>query len=116
MPISVSLPKDARARALAEQVIGNLAERRSLAQMCRSAGASVRTIERLFRRDVGSSFEFWRRQVRLMKAVELLVGGYSVKQTSFALGYRQPTAFVTMFRGILGTTPMAWVQALQSVS
>jgi AraC-like DNA-binding protein len=48
-----------------------------------------------------------------MKAVELLVSGRSVKETSAALGYRQPTAFVEMFRGVLGTTPGAWIQDLQ---
>ena len=91
----------------------NPAERQTLAVMCDSVGASVRTMQRVFRREVGSDFEFWRRQVRLMKAVELLVSGHSVKQAGFALGYRQPTAFVEMFRGILGTTPGAWTQALQ---
>jgi AraC-like DNA-binding protein len=84
-----------------------------LAAMCDPAGASVRTIQRVFRREVGSDFEFWRRQVRLMKAVELLVSGRSVKETSSALGYRQPTAFVEMFRGVLGNTPKAWIHELQ---
>jgi AraC-like DNA-binding protein len=113
MPISVTLPKDPRARMIADQVIGNPAGRQPLAAMCGAAGASVRTIQRIFRREVGSDFEFWRRQVRLMKAVELLVSGRSVKETSAALGYRQPTAFVEMFRGVLGTTPGAWIHALQ---
>jgi len=51
--------------------------------------------------------------VRLMKAVELLVAGRSVKEVSFALGYHQPAAFVEMFRGVLGATPKAWVQSLE---
>jgi len=113
MPTSVTLPKDPRARAIAAAIIGNPAERQPLAEMCNSAGASVRTIQRVFRREVSSDFESWRRQVRLMKAVELLVSGRSVKEVSFALGYRQPTAFVEMFRVVLGTTPRAWIQALQ---
>jgi AraC-like DNA-binding protein len=116
MPTSVTFPKDPRARAIAGTVSGNPAGRQSLAAMCDSAGASVRTIQRIFRREVGSDFEFWRRQVRLMKAVELLVSGRSVKEVSFALGYRQPTAFVEMFRGVLGATPRAWIQALRRLS
>jgi AraC-like DNA-binding protein len=116
MPTSVTLPRDPRARAIAQKVIGNPADRQSLAAMCGAGGASLRTIQRVFRREVGSDFEFWRRQVRLMKAVELLVSGSSVKETSAALGYRQPTAFVEMFRGVLGTTPGAWIQALQRLN
>lgn len=114
MPTSVTLPEDPRARAVADTVIGNPAERQSLAALCESAGASVRTVQRIFRRETGSDFEFWRRQVRLMKAVELLVSGLSVREVSFALGYRQPAAFVEMFRGVLGTTPKAWVRALHT--
>jgi AraC-like DNA-binding protein len=116
LPISLTLPQDRRARAVADMVMRNPGERHSLATMCGAANASVRTIQRVFRREVGSDFEFWRRQVRLMKAVELLVSGHSVKEVGFALGYRQPTAFVEMFRGILGTTPGAWIKALQRLS
>ena len=113
IPMSVSMPKDSRARALADQLMDNLDQRPSLARMCSSVGASVRTIERLFRREVGSDFEFWRRQVRLMKAVELLVSGHSVKATAAALGYRQPSAFVSMFRAVLGATPRRWIRTLE---
>ncbi len=116
MPTSVTIPNDPRARLIADRVIGNLKKRESLAKMSASAGASVRTIQRVFHREVGSNFEVWRRQVRLMKAVDLLVSGYSVKQTSYALGFSQPTAFVQMFREVLGATPRAWVQSLQHVS
>jgi AraC-like DNA-binding protein len=113
MPTTVTMPQDPRVRAVAEAVMTNPAERQSLAILCASAGTSARTIQRVFQREVGSDFESWRRQVRLMKAVELLVSGRSVKEAGFALGYRQPAAFVEMFRGILGTTPGAWIHSLQ---
>jgi AraC-like DNA-binding protein len=50
--------------------------------------------------------------VRLMKAIELLVEGCPVKEVAFEVGYRQPSAFVEMFRQTLGATPKAWVSAL----
>jgi AraC-like DNA-binding protein len=85
-----------------------------MAALCAEAGASVRTIERVFRREIGSSFELWRRQVRLTKAVELLVSGYSIKEVAQKVGYCQSSAFVEMFRRTLGTTPKAWISALKS--
>jgi AraC-like DNA-binding protein len=112
MPASVTIPQDPRARALADAVIASPGRRRSLAILCESLGTSVRTMQRVFQREIGSDFESWRRQVRLMKALELLVSGRSVKQAAFALGYRQPTAFVEMFRAVLGATPGAWIRAL----
>jgi AraC-like DNA-binding protein len=61
------------------------------------------------------NFETWRRQVRLMKAIELLVGGCPVKEVAFEVGYRQSSTFVEMFRKTLGTTPKAWVSSLLKV-
>ena len=55
-------------------------------------------------------FESWRRQVRLMKGIELLVAGRSVKEVAYAVGYRQASAFVQLFRKTMGTTPKAWVR------
>lgn len=112
VPTVVVLPTDPRAAAVAAAVIVNPASRATLKSLCVSAGLSVRTLERVFLREVGTDFECWRRQVRLMKAVELLVAGLSVKQASYSVGYQQPSAFVALFRATFSTTPKAWVSAL----
>ncbi len=110
---SVTLPRDPRALAVAHACIADQARSPSLGTLCEEVGASVRTIERAFQRDVGMSFESWRCQVRLMRAIELLVGGCPVKEVAFEVGYRQPSAFGEMFRRTLGTTPKAWASALE---
>ncbi|MBZ5611208.1 MAG: helix-turn-helix transcriptional regulator [Acidobacteriia bacterium] len=113
VPSFVTLPEDRRALAIVQAVMANRDAGASFQALCHKAGASVRTIQRIFRREVGLSFESWRRQFRLMKAIELLVSGAAVKQVAFQIGYRQPSAFVEMFRRTLGTTPKAWVSALK---
>ncbi len=112
VPTFLTLPKDPRALTVAHALIANQADNPPLDLLCAGAGASVRTIERLFRSEVGTDFATWRRQARLMKAVELLAGGSSVKQAAFAIGYRQPSAFVEMFRRTFAATPRAWAVAL----
>jgi AraC-like DNA-binding protein len=114
IPSFVTLPRDTRALAVAEAVMSNRDGAASLAVLSRSAGASVRTVERAFRRDTGLSFESWRRQFRLMRAIGLLVEGRSVKEVAFEIGYRQPSAFVQMFRATLGATPKAWISVLRN--
>src|SRR6185369_4729387 len=84
MPTQLTLPKDQRALALAELLIANPGSRRPLRALCKESGVSVRTLERTFRRDVGTDFETWRRQLRLMRAVERLVAGSAVKQVAYA--------------------------------
>lgn len=113
VPTFLRLPQDPRALAVANALIANQARNPSFASLCGEAGASVRTMERLFRSEVGTDFAAWRRQARLMKAVELLAGGSLVSQAAFATGYRQPSAFVELFRQTFGTTPGQWAAALQ---
>jgi AraC-like DNA-binding protein len=115
VPTVVVLPIDSRAAAVAQAVIAAPAARRSLPFLCASAGIGVRTLERVFLREVGSDFECWRRQVRLMKAIELLVAGHSVKEAACSVGYLNSSAFVALFRATFGTTPKAWTSALRHV-
>jgi len=114
VPICVAMPRERRALAVAEATLRNPAESRSMASLCSEVGVGARTIQRAYLKDVGTSFESWRRQVRLMKAVELLVSGYSIKEVAGMVGYCQPSAFVEMFRKTFGTTPKAWVLSLES--
>jgi AraC-like DNA-binding protein len=93
--------------------MANLRDCGSFQVLCEQAGASPRTIERIFRREVGLNFESWRQQFRLMKAIELLAAGCAVKEVAFEIGYRQPSPFVELFRRTLGATPKTWASSLQ---
>jgi AraC-like DNA-binding protein len=112
VPTRLAFPEDRRAAAVAAAAMADPVNNRSLKTLCAKAGASTRTIERIFQREVGISFETWRRQARLMKGIELLVAGNSVKETAYRVGYRQTGAFVTMFRETFGKTPKAWISGL----
>lgn len=112
VPTVLAMPSDPRARRVAESVIGSPRQAHKLEPQCRLAGASVRTMQRLFIQDVGMDFQTWRRHARLVSAIESLVCGASVKSVALELGYRQPSAFVAMFRKVMGATPKSWVAAL----
>lgn len=113
VPTNLRLPIDERAMAVAQELLSRLDEAPSLLSLCESAGVSVRTIERVFSKEVGTDFETWRTQARLMRAVEKLLAGDSVKQVAFDVGYRQPSAFVEMFRRTLGSPPKSWVRKIR---
>jgi AraC-like DNA-binding protein len=113
VPTGIVLPTDERALDVAQTLVDDPATRTPLNMMCAAAGLSIRTLERIFRREVGTDFECWRRQVRLMKAVELMVAGKRVKEVAYIVGYQHPSAFVTLFRQTFGTTPKAWISALE---
>ncbi|MDE3198071.1 MAG: helix-turn-helix transcriptional regulator [Acidobacteriota bacterium] len=109
--ISLTMPSDPRALQLARSMLNPAARLQSVAALCTHAGASVRTVERLFLRELGVSIETWRRQMRLMTAIGRLIEGVPIKLIAHDLGYRHPTPFIEMFRRTLGVTPGAWLAA-----
>ncbi|HXZ86698.1 MAG TPA: helix-turn-helix transcriptional regulator [Myxococcota bacterium] len=105
VPLRVPVPRDARAQRAAEWLRRNPDAAASLAEVARRAGASKRTLERLFLRETGMSLGSFREQVRLMRALELLAAGGSVTEVALSVGYASASAFIARFRRVLGTTP-----------
>jgi AraC-like DNA-binding protein len=104
-PLHLPMPADPRARRLAEAFRKDPTDRRTMADWARLAGASERTLERLFRDEVGMSFGAWRQQARLLRALEVLAAGESVVSAALEVGFETPSAFIAMFRRAMGTTP-----------
>ena len=73
-------------------------------QHAQNAGASVRTLARLFKDSLGMGFAEWRRQVQLATAVAALIQGVAVSVIARELGY-SPSSFSDMFRRELGVAP-----------
>ena len=103
--LSVPLPQDERARRVADGLLADLTDRRSLAAWGRAVGASERTLARLFAAETGMGFERWRTTARLAAALPLLAAGTPVGATAHQVGYATPSAFVAAFRREIGTTP-----------
>jgi AraC-like DNA-binding protein len=78
---------------------------RTLDEWSAAAGASSRTLARLFRKETGMSFGAWRQQARLLDALRRLATGEAVTNVALDLGYASPSAFTSMFRRTLGRAP-----------
>jgi AraC-like DNA-binding protein/quercetin dioxygenase-like cupin family protein len=108
IPLQLPNLSDPRAVRVAEVLIADPSDRRPLAQISRTTGASKRTVERLFQDDVGMTFGKWRQQLRLMQAMRFLAEGAKVTHAALEAGYSTPSAFISMFRRALGTTPAVY--------
>lgn len=95
--LSLPLPRDPRALRLAQLWRDAPADARDLAAMAREAGASLRTLQRLFPQETGLTLEGWRQKARLVHAVERLAAGASVTETALDCGYRSAGAFGEAF-------------------
>jgi len=102
-PLELRDPVDARARDAAALLRDDPVL--SLDDVAGKVGASRRTIERAMRADTGMSFGQWRQRAQMLRALELLAGGASVTHVAATVGYATPSAFISSFRRVLGTTP-----------
>lgn len=104
-PLALAMPLDRRLRKVAEALYDDPADNRGLDEWARVAGASARTLARLFQAETGLGFRAWRQQLRLQRALEMLAEGIPVTTVALDLGYESPSAFIAMFRRILGASP-----------
>lgn len=102
--LSLPLPGDSRARRVADHV-QNDPGARDLHQLARRAGASLRTLQRIFPRETGLTIEAWRQKARLLHAVASLSSGASVTQAALDCGYQSVAAFIAAFSRQFGVTP-----------
>jgi AraC-like DNA-binding protein len=104
-PLHLPMPSSPRLRRAVSELAADPAREDRLADLARRAALSTRSFERHFRLETGLSLRAWRRQARLMKAVEWLSLGASVGEVADRLGYEEPSAFVAGFRKAFGVTP-----------
>jgi AraC-like DNA-binding protein/quercetin dioxygenase-like cupin family protein len=109
--IEVLLPAEERANQVAQALIENPADQRSLAEWGREVGASERTLARGFVAGTGIPFGRWRSQVRLQAAISALATGEPVGNVARRVGYETSSAFVAAFRQQTGMTPSVYFRS-----
>lgn len=101
----VPMPKDPRLLRVANALLENPADPRTLEEFAKSAGASTRTLTRLFQEETNMPFRQWRLQVRLTGALKRLAQNEPISNIALDLNYSTPSSFVVAFKKAFGVTP-----------
>ena len=107
-PLRLPIPREKRLARVAHTLLNDVAVDRTLDDWAHFAGMSRRTFMRAFSAEAGISFGRWRQQARLFAALEMLAQRESVTDVAIAVGYDSVSAFIEMFRTMLGSTPQAY--------
>ncbi len=98
-------PRDDRLRAVTDLLQADPGLTATLAELGRAAGASERTLSRLFHTELGMSFHRWRTTLRIHHALAHLTSGRSVTDTAMECGWSNPSSFIEAFTEVVGQTP-----------
>lgn len=104
-PPALSLP---RPKGRASKAVASFLERApgtSTAKLVAHVGLSLRTFERRFLSETGMTFGRWRQHQALLRGLEHIASGASVKSASMHAGYQSASAFISAFRAAFGTSP-----------
>jgi AraC-like DNA-binding protein/mannose-6-phosphate isomerase-like protein (cupin superfamily) len=105
LQLVIPMPNDVRLKRLCKALLDDPSRTETLDEWAVEAGASPRTLSRLFSREVGLSFTAWRQRVRFHNAMEAIVRGEPVGSVARANGYTSASAFTAAFRKAMGVTP-----------
>ena len=103
--LGIELPRDARLKKLCEAMLGQPARHASLDAWSSEAGLSPRTVSRLFRDELGTSFAQWRSQVLLAHALSMAARRKPMSHIAAELGYASASAFTAMVTRTVGMPP-----------
>lgn len=110
-PLQLPHPSDVRAARVVRALLDDPGAQRTLSTLCKKCGASKRTVQRLWIAETKMTFAKWRQQLRLLHALQLLASGENVTGAALGSGYNSTSAFISMFRKQLGTTPLRYFAA-----
>lgn len=113
LPLHLPWPKDARLRRVCQGLQRRLGYGGDMEFWAAREGVSSRTLARLFRTELGMSFQEWRSQLLLLEAQIRLAEGESSSRIARSLGYASHAAFSAMFRRATGVAPTEQRRLLQ---
>lgn len=100
LPLAADL--DPRLLRVLERVCQAPSVKVTLEALASDCGASVRTLNRLFARQLGCSFRQWRERVLMGRARQLQHQGMAASQIAGILGYEDPEAFSAALARVQG--------------
>ncbi|PCM45561.1 AraC family transcriptional regulator [Marinobacter sp. ANT_B65] len=114
--VFLPLPQKGPLRDLCHGLVATRTLDWGLAECATHLGVNVKTIQRWFARELGITYGKWRKQARLLVALEELALGRSILDVALEAGYSNPSAFTAMFRREFGIAPTAFQRSQHKTS
>jgi len=110
--LHLPLTEEPRLRSIAVALVDDPSDRSTMTQWAARVAMSENSLARLVQHETGLTFGRWRQQLQLIVALRNLAAGATVQQISGDLGYESVSAFITMFKKALGSSPAKYLKNL----
>ena len=96
-------------------MLSNLDKSLAISQVSGEFGMSSRTLIRLFRKQMDTTFQAYLRTARVIRAIELLsIPDLSVTEVSIQVGYLSMSSFSQTFKAFVGKSPSKFRHEIQT--
>ncbi|MGG5207647.1 AraC family transcriptional regulator [Chryseobacterium sp. MIQD13] len=114
LKLHISLPEDKRLSLSIEYLHNHYKEEIKMEDLSEISRLSLRTLERIFKKETGITLSKYQQILRIIKSLELLSSGnLTVSETAYAVGYKSVQAFTRSFQAVMQSRPTDFIKTTQ---
>lgn len=114
LPLSIPVPKSEKLKKVVDHLNLNLLEVIDLQQVATDFAFSARTLQRLFKEEIGLTPASYLKMIRMIKAMELLSDKTeSISSVAYKVGYTSVPTFSNTFKEMFGKAPYDYFKDIQ---
>lgn len=108
--LEITLPTENRLHNILQHIHKHYTKSIKMEEIAILSNLSLRTIERLFKKETGMTLAKYQQLLRIIKSLELLsTGGLTISQIAYKVGYQSVQAFTNSFYVIMKYRPSAFI-------
>jgi len=109
--LEITLPSENRLQIVLNHLHDHYTHPIKMEEIALLSNLSLRTIERLFKKETGMTLVKYQQLLRIIKSLELLsTGELTISQIAYKVGYQSVQAFTNSFYAVMGYRPSAFIE------
>lgn len=114
LQLHIRLPKDKRLSKPIGYLHSHYQEDIKIEDLSDVSLLSLRTLERIFKKETGMTLSKYQQILRIIKSLELLsAGDLTISETAYAVGYKSVQAFTRSFQSVMQSRPTDFIKTTQ---
>lgn len=114
LKLHIRLPKDKRLSQPIEYLHHHYREDIKIEELSEVSLLSLRSLERIFKKETGMTLSKYQQILRIIKSLELLTSGdLTISETAYAVGYKSVQAFTRSFQSVMPFRPTDFIKTIR---